>query len=159
MNYLNHSNNFWALPQGLLCNLFNIPVFKGEFPFLELNRNMLSYNGSYYCDDMVGGLFFVAPICFSIMLLVNFLKNKDVKKDLKQFAISVFAIGLIMLLLVTLQGGSTQRYILDFSWSFIIVSIIIAFSYYENLKSKESKEIIEKVFLIILIYTMIICFL
>ena len=142
--------------QGLLCNLFNVPIINGEFPFIHSNANVLATKESYYIEDMIGGLFFVAPICFAIFEIRRVLKNKNLDKSLKELIISNLALGIILLFIVTIKGGSTGRYLLDFSWCFIISAILVLYANYNNLKSKEAKKIVFRLLIIVTVFTVFI---
>ena len=68
---------------------------------------------------MIGGLFILGPICFSIFSLPKLWeksKNKEVC-----YAISTFSVdGLIICILSIMMAGSLQRYIIDYGWMLIL---------------------------------------
>lgn len=113
------SLRFSLLPTGLLCNLFGLPTFQATFPFIYTNGNIIDTFGYYYVEDMLGGVFILAPIaffCFAIFKIWKKSENKDLKTSIITFLIT----GLIFVSFISLKAGSTGRYLLDFAWIFVI---------------------------------------
>jgi len=146
----------WSLlPTGILCNLFGLPVFQGFFPFIQANGNLIDTFGYYYIEDMVGGVFFLAPIAFFCFGIFKVFKKSE-NKDFKIFITSLLTVGLIYAIFISLKAGSTGRYLLDFAWLFVLCGICIFMEILKNLKTEEGKKILEKVLYIIVCYTLII---
>ena len=143
------------LPTGILCNLFGLPVFQANFPFIQTNANIIDTFSYYYVEDMPGGVFIFAPICFVIFGIFKFLKSCK-NKDLKIFVTTLLIVGLIFVSFVSLKAGSTGRYLLDFSWLFVLCGIVIFMEIINNLQTNEGRKILEKVLNIIVCYTIII---
>ena len=146
----------WSvLPTGLLCNLFGLPTFQAKFPFLHINGDIIDTFGYYYVEDMIGGVFCLAPIaffCFGIFWLWKKSKNKE----LNIFSTSLLIVGLIFAIFTSLKAGSTGRYLLDFAWLFVLCGIVIFMEIMKNLKTEEGKKILDKVFNSIVVFTLII---
>ena len=159
MNDMRFTNMIMALPQGILCNLFNIPHFIGTFPFIQVNNEVLDYYGYYYIEDMAAGLFFMAPICFALFRIIKVFKWDNKKEDklleLKNRIIELFIIGTILLVIVTSVGGSLGRYLLDFSWCYVLASILISWDLYNRIKTAEGKKIYTKILTYVMIYILI----
>lgn len=140
--------------QGLWCNLFSLPSFVGEFPFIG-NHNDFNFNGYYYIENMIGGLFILAPICFFNAYVLKNIKDKE-NKPRNIMILIIFAVGIIIAALSVAMAGSTQRYIVDYAWLIILSGIFSFLKIYLSLKSEESKKILEKIIAIIAVYTVII---
>lgn len=143
------------LPTGILCNLFGLPKFQGFFPFLHANGNLIDTFGYYYIEDMVAGVFFLAPIAFFCFAIFKVLKKSE-NKEFKIFVTSLLVVGLIFAVFISLKAGSTGRYLLDFAWMFVLCGISIFMEIWKNLKTDEGKIILGKVFNVIVCYTLII---
>ena len=143
------------LPTGILCNLFGLPTFQGFFPFMHSNGNLIDTFGYFYIEDMPAGVFFLAPIAFFCFGIFKIWKKSE-NKDLKIFLTWLLITGLIFVSFISLKAGSTGRYLLDFAWIFVLCGIIIFMENLKNLKTIEAKNILGKVFNIIVCYTIII---
>ncbi len=142
------------LPQGIICSLFNIPTFIPKFPFIESNNNVLDVFAYLYTEKMYGGVFIFSPIAFMCFKLYSFYKSEK-NKEIKIGLTCMLITAIIMTVVVVTNGGINQRYLLDFSWLYVLAGIIIFFSCYEKL-GEESKNIFEKILIIITLYTLII---
>jgi len=140
---------------GVLCDLFNLPIFKSVFPFVSANANLIETFSYYYIEDIPAGIFFLAPITFLCFRIIKFYKTTN-KKEIKILVTTLILVGLILCVFVSMQAGSTGRYFLDFAWMFVLAGIMIFMSFYENYKSNESKQVLTKIFTIIMIFTVII---
>ena len=116
---LHLKNRFMTIGIGLVCNLFGIPVFTTSFPFITTNQNLLSFYGYYYIEDMIGGLFILVPICFSIFSLPKLWK-KSKNKEVCYAILTFSVVGLIICILSIMMAGSLQRYIIDYGWMLIL---------------------------------------
>lgn len=145
----------FSISTGIICDLFNIPMFLPVFPFVQTNSNIIETFNYYYVEDIPGGVFLLAPICFFCFGIIKFLKKCD-NKELKRLVISLLVSGITLVIFVSLQAGSTGRYFLDFAWMFVLAGIIIFMNIIQNLKFSESIIILNKVFAIILCYTLLI---
>lgn len=141
--------------KGTLVNLFNIPTFTMDFPFLVNNSNVISHYGYYYYEGMVAGTFFFVPLLFIIFDIVGFNKNKDIDKKVKITVDILLGIAIVISLVTALMGGSIGRYLVDSMWIFVIVSEIMFLSKYVLLKNKESKNIYKKILSAITVYVII----
>lgn len=139
---------------GLLCNLFSLPIFVEKFPFIG-NHNNFEFNGYYYIENMIGGLFILSPICFLNFTIMK-LKKSNESKEVKFIIRVLFIIGMIMAILSVCMAGSNQRYIVDYAWILMLSGIMLFLAIYMGLNSNEAKKIMEKAVIIISIYTIII---
>lgn len=148
-------SRIFTIPAGIICNLFSIPRIIPNFPFIVNHNNIINFNGYYYVENMIGGLFILSPICF-LNLYVFKLKNKIKNKELIVFIAILEITAFIITILSIMMAGSNPRYLVDYAWMFIISSILIFISIYEFLKTNEAKKIMIKIFTIIACYTLII---
>ena len=147
-------SRLWTIPQGIISALFSIPTIIGEFPFIKSNTNMIPFNGTFYIEGMLGGLFIMSPICFAIFGI--FKANKlEKNKELKCLINVSTIVAIIMLILTVIMAGLVPRYLADFAWLYILISIIIVFIFYSNLQSEEAKKLYIKMMTIVTIYTLI----
>ena len=73
---------------------------------------------------MIGGLFFIAPICFTIFAI--FKVNKKIeKKELKILVNSLIIVGTLITIVSIMMAGSNQRYLIDYAWMFCLAGILI----------------------------------
>lgn len=158
--------NIFSLFQGVVTALFNLPLFKMDFPFVTSHQYSLPVYAHLYVEDISAGLFFLSPICFILFTLKRFIKQcKEEEKESKAnkeilvFVISLLVVAGIILLYTVAKAGITIRYFLDFAWLLVIASIIIFFKNYESKKSAESKKILETIIITIAVITFIYNFL
>lgn len=146
----------WALlPTGIICSLFGLPTFQGFFPFLHGNGNLIDTFGYYYIEDMLGGVFWIAPIAFFCFGIFKVLKeNKN--KEFKTFLISLLTVGMILVTFISLKAGSTGRYLLDFAWLFVLCGISVFMEFVKNLTTEEGKKIAQVIFYGIVSITLVI---
>lgn len=148
-------SRIFAIPVGIMCNLFNVPQFISSFPFIENNNNLGTFYGYYYIENMLGGLFFVSPICFAIFYILK-ANRKSNNKELKIIMNSLAIVGLIIAILSVMMAGSNQRYLIDYAWMFILCGILIFSIIYNSLKSPEAKRIFGHVLCVMAIYTFLV---
>ena len=151
----NLKNRLITIPAGLIYNLFNLPSFIGEFPFMQVNSNIPEIFAYYYVEDMPGGVFILAPIAFAVFGIKKFFKTSK-NTELKNLVVVILAVGIILNIIIVMQGGSTGRYLLDFAWYFVLAGILIYLENYQNTKTVEAKKILEKIFVGLMSFTLII---
>ena len=151
----NLKNRLITIPAGFIYNLFNLPSFIGEFPFMQVNSNIPEIFAYYYVEDMPGGVFILAPIAFAVFGIKKFLKTSK-NTELKNLVVVILAVGIILNIIIVMQGGSTGRYLLDFAWYFVLAGILIYLENYQNTKTVEAKKILEKIFVGLISFTLII---
>ncbi len=155
VNMMELGNRIYSIPIGILCNLFTIPKIVPQFPFIEYSNDLASFYGFYYIENILSGLFFLAPICFACFGIFKF--NKKVEnKELKILVNGLISVGSLIAILSVAMAGSNQRYLIDYAWMFIFAGILIFISIYNLFKSEETKKVLQKVFAFIAIYTMFI---
>lgn len=154
-NMVELENRLASIPSGIFCNLFSIPRFIPDFPFVTHSNDIPIFYGYYYIENMIGGAFAIAPICLAIFCIAKF--NKKVKnKELKIVVNSLTIVGLFLAVISTAMAGSNQRYLIDYIWMLILAGILIFAGFYEMLKSQEAKKILKVILAAITIYTFII---
>ena len=140
---------------GIVTNLFGIPNFILDFPFITNNNELITFYGYYYIENMIGGLFILAPICFMNFYILRM--NKDINnKNLKILINSLLIVGLIIAIISVIMAGSNQRYLADYSWMLVLSGILIFIAFYNKLKHEESKKILMKLLAITTLFTFII---
>lgn len=148
-------NRFSAIPTGLIANLFSIPNFVPDFPFIENHNKLAVFYGYYYIENMIGGLFIIAPICFMNFYIIKANKKSE-NKELKILANTLLIVAILITLISIMMAGSNQRYLIDYAYIYIISAILIFMIIYNSLKSDEAKKIMQKILCIITIYTCLI---
>lgn len=151
----NLRSRFMTIGMGIVCNLFSIPFIVPSFPFVCNHNNLLSFYGYYYIENMIGGLFILVPICFSIFAIYKILKNSK-NKDLSRFILILIIVGILFCIISSMLGGSMQRYIADYAWILIIAGICSFIEIYNMYNSDEAKGILKRTFAILTIYIIII---
>lgn len=147
--------SLFRIPTGLLCDLFNLPVFTPEFPFIQGNSNIINNFMYYYCEDIPAGVFILSPIAFMCFGIFNFYKKSE-NKELKNFVVSLILTGLLLVIVTSVKAGSTGRYFLDFAWMFVLAGILIFMTKIQNYKTEEGKTILTNILYIILCFTLVI---
>ncbi len=154
-NLYNLKSRFYVIPVGLITNLFGIPNFILDFPFMVNNGNIPVFYGYYYVESMLGGLFILAPICF-LTFFIRKANKKCEKKELKIIINSLIIVGLIIAIISVMMAGSNERYLIDYAWMFILAGILIFCIIYNSLKSDEAKKILQYIFAVTSIYMFLI---
>ena len=148
--------NFFSWIQGLITALFNLPLFKLDFPFVTSHELHLPTYSYLYVEDISAGLFFLSPICFVLFSIKSFIKNcKKEDRELLVFTTSLIAVAFVIVGYTVLKAGFTARYFLDFGWMLVLAAIIIFFKNYESKQYKESKKILERIFVGIACFTVV----
>ena len=148
-------SGIYAIPTGLICNLFSIPKFITTFPFVQNYSETMTFYGFYFVENMLGGLFMIAPICFFCFNVFKISKYTE-NKELKIWIYSFIVTGIIIASISAAKAGSIQRYLFDYGWMFLLSGILIFAIIYQNLKSEESKKIMFKILCGMTIYIVII---
>ena len=155
--------NWFTVIQGVITALFNLPLFKMEFPFVTSHQLSLPTYSHLYVEDVSAGLFFLSPICFMLFGIKRFIKqcHKESKsdKELLVLTINLLIVAIVVLAFTVAKAGFTVRYFLDFGWMIVLASIIMFFKNYESYHYAESKKILEKVIIIIACFTLVYNFL
>lgn len=141
--------------KALFVNLFNIPTFTMDFPFLINNSNVISHHGYYYYESLVGGIFFFVPLLFILFDIFKFNKNKGIEKNIKIIVNSLLVLAVCILFTNSIVGGCIGRYLVDAMWLFVLASEIMFLTKYTLLKSDESKIIYKKILKWISVYVII----
>ena len=148
-------NRIMTIGTGIVCNLFGMPSFTSSFPFIETNKNILTFYGYYYIEDMIGGLFILIPICFAIFSLRKLWKKSENKEVC--YAILTFSvIGLILCIASIMMAGSLQRYLIDYGWMLIIAGIMSFVELRNVYKTDEGKHLLDKILKVLVIYIVVV---
>lgn len=154
-NMMELGNRIYSVPIGLLCNLFTVPKIIPQFPFIAHSNELGSFYGYYYIENMLGGVFMLAPICFACFKIVKF--NKKIEnKELKILVNMLVGVGLLIAIISTAMAGSNQRYLIDYAWMLILAGILIFISMNNLFENEDAHKILQKILCITTIYTMII---
>lgn len=147
-------NRIITIGTGIVCNLFGMPSFTSSFPFIETNKNILTFYGYYYIEDMIGGLFILTPICFAIFSLENYGRKAKIKRFVSN--INIFCYWLILCIVSIMMAGSLQRYLIDYGWMLIIAGIM-SFAELRNVyKTDEGKHLLDKILKVLVIYIVVV---
>lgn len=148
-------SRIFAIPTGIIANIFSIPNFIPDFPFIVNHNKLLEFYGYYYIENMIGGLFIIAPICFMNFFIIRANKKTE-NRELKVIINSLVIVGTLIAILSIMMAGSNQRYLIDYAWMFILSGILIFIILFNSFKSNEAKNILKKIFGTITIFTFII---
>ena len=151
-NMLALGNRLATIPMGIITNLFSVPNFIPDFPFITNHNKLINFYGYYYIENMIGGLFIIVPICFLNFFIIK-LNKKIENKKLKIAINSLLIVGILIAVISIAMAGSNQRYLIDYSWMIIISGILIFMWIYNYFKSDEAKKILNYFLIIITIYT------
>lgn len=148
-------NRIFAVPTGIIANIFSIPNFIPDFPFITNHNKLLDFYGYYYIENMIGGLFIIAPICFMNFFVIK-ANRKTQNKELKTIINSLIIVGSLIAIISIMMAGSNQRYLIDYAWMFILSGILIFIILFNSFKSDETKNILKKMIATLTIFTFII---
>ncbi len=148
-------SRIFAIPTGIIANIFSIPNFISDFPFIINHNKLLEFYGYYYIENMIGGVFIIAPICFMNFFIIKANKKTE-NKELKIIINSLVIVGTLIAILSIMMAGSNQRYLIDYAWMFILSGILIFIILFNSFKSDETKSILKKAFGVITIFTFLI---
>ena len=109
---------------GLYYYLIDIPNIIPIYPFIEGEIVKTNYLGNTISEKMYGGYLISNLIC--LFSLYSF-KMKNEFKDKKIYYISILSIifALIIILVNTQMAGILPRYFIDFSWLFLLSTILV----------------------------------
>lgn len=148
-------SRIFAIPAGIIANIFSVPNFIPDFPFIINHNKLLEFYGYYYIENMVGGLFIMAPICFMNFFIIK--ANKKTENRELKFIINLLVIvGSLIAIISIMMAGSNQRYLIDYAWMFILSGILIFIILFNSFRSDETKNILKKAFGTITIFTFLI---
>lgn len=84
---------------------------------------------------MIGGLFILSPICFCNFYIFKLHKfEEDI--NLRNFIKTLGLVALSITIASICMAGSNQRYLVDYSWIWILSAILIFLSIYNKLKRR-----------------------
>lgn len=154
-NMVSIGSREFVWPVGVATNLFSIPNFILQFPFITNHNNLITFYGYYYIENMIGGVFMLAPICFLNFLIIK-LNRKCENKHLKIIINSLLFIGSFIAIISSMMAGSNQRYLIDYAWMLILSGILIFMWLYKYFKTEEAKKILQTFLAIITVYTFLL---
>ncbi|MBR6880958.1 MAG: hypothetical protein IKN14_07755 [Clostridiales bacterium] len=145
---MTHRGIVWdRMTTGLFAYLFQPLLIKGTFPFFfvfnpEETPLASAYQGVIISEPFMGGFF-----AFNLLALFIFLLPK-VRKELKEkglFGLCLLLTGLslVLIFLDTQMVGMNQRYLCDFSFLLMIVSITVILALLEKYDSTDIGRLIE----------------
>ena len=128
---------------GIFTYLFQTPAFNATFPFIEQVSIETNYIGKTISENCFGGLITSLPLLWFGFALP---KAKATLKKNKLFALTItlFLIGLALVIADTQAGGLLQRYYSDFGYIFFLGAILVIFSLCEKNNSQENSNTLNK---------------
>ncbi len=116
---------------GIFTYLFQSPSFNATFPFIEQVSIETNYIGKTISENCFGGIITSLPLLWFGFALP---KAKTILKEKKLFALTItlFLVGLFLVIIDTQAGGLLQRYYSDFGYIFFLGAILVIFSLYEK---------------------------
>lgn len=154
-NMMELGSRIFTIPVGVISNLFKVPHFVPYFPFITHSNDHLSFYGTYYIENLIGGIFMIAPICFFVFYIFKF--NKKVENKELKVMVNVLTIVSISIACISVaMAGSNQRYLIDYAWMIIMAGILIFTFLYSLLQHEETKKILNKILAIVAVYTFLL---
>ncbi len=146
------------IPQGIFSYILQPLNIEGVFPYITTTNFATNYMGITIKEGTYGGILFLQPLTFTILLIPK------VKKELKDKGLYIITILLNVFALIivsadSIMAGILARYFLDFSWLFVLAAIIIIFAAYNKYGKKEYWKIFNLFMPICFIFSIIITFL
>ena len=118
--------------------------------------SLVEASGHSLGNEYVTGLFWTCPFIVILLFMPNFLKN-IYSKDKKLFVfISVIICSILINFVVTSFFGIIQRYIFEYSFLIIILSIVIFLFYIYGAEDRTLKYFIHIIFILIFICSIFI---
>lgn len=151
-------NRFMTIGIGIMSNLFNVPILKDSFPFVQNSNVIPTFYGYYYIENMVGGLFMLVPICFSIFGLYKLYNKEKKDEDLNKTILIFTLVGILICIVSIMMAGSTPRYLADYAWILIIAGIMTFVANWNNCETVEAKQILERILGFMVVYIILINF-
>ena len=151
-------NRFMTIGIGVMSNLFNVPILKDSFPFVQNSNVIPTFYGYYYIENMVGGLFMLVPICFSIFGLYKLYNKEKKDEDLNKTILIFTLVGILICIVSIMMAGSTPRYLADYAWILIIAGIMTFVANWNNCETVEAKQILERILGFMVVYIILINF-
>ena len=111
--------------------LFQPLNLSAEFPYVHITAMDFSTEWAPN-EPMFGGLLFLTP-CLFLILLLPFAYKLLKKKGIASLCIWMLIFSFIVLLVDTRQAGVTQRYFSDFAWYLALVDIVVVWTILERL--------------------------
>ena len=131
--------------------LFKLPDMNTKTFF-----SLVEASGHSLGNEYVTGLFWTCPFIVILLFMPNFLKN-IYSKDKKLFVfISVIICSILINFVVTSFFGIIQRYIFEYSFLIIILSIVIFLFYIYGAEDRTLKYFIHIIFILIFICSIFI---
>lgn len=125
---------------GLFISLFQPPVFKAVFPFLYSTSVVNNYMGVTITEPYYGGLLITN---LSLWLGLFFFKFKKFLPKVIYYMCLVSVIGGLLVLIFDIEAsGVFPRYSLDYTWLFILPTILVIMSIFNSKLDKNIKKIV-----------------
>lgn len=118
---------------GIYFFLFLPIQFQFKFPFIIKNAIKYDYSGDMLIEDMSGGLFSINHLLL-LSVLIFILKKYFKNKDVYYIGCLSTIIGFFIIAIDSCKGGIVDRYLIDFSWLFVIPTIFVLLENKERIK-------------------------
>ena len=142
---------------GLYSLLFQLPSYRGTFPFLTDTAFATNYMGTTIHEQLFGGVF-VTNVLLLISLGIKKVKS-IIPKELYIISIISMISALIIAILDVEVAGILPRYILDFEWLLCLPTLIIIFSIFNSNVFSNTKKIFLEICIILIVLSLIYQFL
>jgi hypothetical protein len=156
LNELNQSNWHFKIQDlliGIKYNLFQSPVINNNFPVFSLELA----KGHSIGNEFIAGVFYIFPLAL-ILLLFPFMAHTLWKRDRKIsiFLIALTFISILNLFIDTSAAGIVQRYIFEYLYLGVLISIIIFYYLYTNTQSVLMKYLLNIFFITVYVFSIYI---
>lgn len=121
--------NIMSVINGIYAYLFRVPIFDTVFPYVFNNNSMFEYIGFYFNTTTGNG---ILPMSIFGLIAPFIVKKTD--QETNKFIMVCLILGIIILCIDSMFGGSLKRYSIEFAWLFLIPMILIIIKYFKNKK-------------------------
>lgn len=137
------------IPQGIFSYLLQPLSVEGTFPYITTTSFSTKYMGITIKEGMYGGLLFLQPVLWILLILPK------VRKEIKEKGLYAVTVLLLIFTVVivsadAIMAGILPRYFMDFGWCAMIAACIVVFSAWSKYKDREYWKIFN--------YCMPVCF-
>jgi len=150
LNLYNYKASFKDLFIGLRHYTVIMPDLKEKFPLFVMVK---SFGHSLGNEEAVGMIYMFPLIVFALILLPKTLKSLKTSKETILIIMMILCIFIGNLAMVSLFGGITRRYIFEFIFFGIILSLLVFYNIYSG---EQSKKFLHLFFLITFVFTVFI---
>ena len=154
LNFENHYEQIPSIKDALLAikyNLFQLPDMDEKTIF-----SLAQTEGHLFANEVIIGIFWAFPLILSLFSLPKFLLNV-VKKNKNIVGIIILMLFVAVInLFVTSFIGMVSRYFFEYMSFMVLISIILFYYLYSNVKDKLLKAVLNTYFILLFVYSLFV---